>query len=254
MATRIIKPSYPYYRNLRNVNLIVVISLLVFLIGLTIYAYWFNPALTWLQSIVFLYACAYALVLVTIRQRLFTTNMLMHYYRMLEEDLPLVKGKHSPYDANFGARLKSLGFTLGMETLVYRIYYQVHHHTPYIKRTSPVIIWLVIYHQHEKDAAFFLERSEQDFQFIKASIDASYKIQNEITFWFQHIDEWQQQQKNKFQQIINFSISNRAIISIPCAVLSNQQRFYYLRPIKQYPNKYYYAAIKYIEALIGVEN
>lgn len=254
MATRRITPSFTYYRKLRNLYLIAVIFFLALLLGLALYAYMIDTTLTWLQSIVFVFACVYGALLLTIRQQLFTTNMLMHYYRMIEENLPTVKGNYSPYDATFDTRLKTLGFTLGIENVLYRIYYQVHPRTPYIKRTALTLVWLVVFNANERESPFFLERSEEDFQYIKTMIPSSQKILNEITLWFQQVDEWQQPQKAKFQQIINFVMSNRAVISIPCAVLPTQKTFYYLRPNKQFPNKYYYAAIKYIEAILEVND
>ena len=254
MATRRLTPSFAYYRKLRNLYLIAVIFFLALLLGLALYAYVIDATLTWLQSVVFIFTAVYGVLLLVIRQQLFTTNMLLHYYRMIEENLPTVKGKHSPYDAKFDARLKTLGFTLGIENGLYRIYYQVHPRTPYIKRTAPTLVWLVVFNATERESPFFLERSEEDFQFIKATIPSSQKILNEFTFWFQQVDEWQQPQIAKFQQIINFVMSNRAVISIPCAVLPTQKTYYYLRPIKQFPNKYYYAAIKYIEAILEVND
>lgn len=248
MANRnVVVPSYKYYLKKRNqIVLIVLLGLFVLLaIGFT--AYFIDSSYQdILQAVTFMCGIVYAVGLVVANQMMFSVSMYTHYYRMIEEDMPpLVAGIH-PYLPAFSQELAKQQLILGVDRPLYQVYYRLFTHLPYVKRTGLSIIWLVI----TKDAIdSYDSRIEDDFIFIKSKLSEVKKIQNEITLVFFDTPTWNEFKKASFQKIVNFHVQNRAMISIPCAVLSTQNKVYALRPQKQFPNKYYYVAIQFLKEI-----
>jgi hypothetical protein len=67
------------------------------------------------------------------------------------------------------------------------------------------------------------------------------------------MESWNQAKKINAQKIVNFYVQNRAMISIPCAVIVAKNQVYALRPRKQFPNKYYYVAIQFLKEITSAK-
>jgi hypothetical protein len=165
---------------------------------------------------------------------------------MIEEGVtPFEVGTH-PYLGSFKKVLESHQLILGVDRPLYQIHYRVFPRLPYVKRTGLSVIWLVII---KDEIDLYDSRIEDDVFFIKSKIPQSEKIQNELTLLFYEIKSWEESKKVTAQKIINFYVQNRAMISIPCAVISPKKQIYALRPQKQFPNKYYYVAIQFLKEI-----
>ena len=247
MATRRIVPSLKYYLQKRNRILLLVVFGLTGLLCLGFFAYMIESSQQdLLQTMVFIYGIIYAGGLLIVNQMMITISMYTHYYRMIEEDMAPFEVNTHPYQSSFHLQLSTQQFELGVDRPLYQIYYRLFPRLPYVKRTGLSVIWIVVTKDRIEP---YDSRIEDDFLFIKSKIPQEKKIQNEISLVFSLTDSWDETKKLEAQQIINFHLQNRAMITIPCVVLNNKNLVYALRPRKQFPNKYYYVAIQFLKEI-----
>ena len=252
MATRRLDmPSFKHYLNKRNWIIFSVFFGLFFLLGLGFFAYFGESTFQdVLQSVVFIVGFVYFIGLLVAKQMMVTISMYTHYYRMIEENMPPFDVGMHPYHASFDKDIAKVQLTLGVDRPLYQIYYRKFSRLPYVKRTGLSMIWLVI---TKDEIDTYDSRIEDDVSFIKSKIPDSQKIQNEITLVFHKIESWNHTKKADAQKIVNFYVQNRAMISIPCAVIVAKNQVYALRPRKQFPNKYYYVAIHFLKEITSAK-
>jgi hypothetical protein len=252
MATRRLDmSSYKIYLNKRNWILITVVFGFFLLLGLGFFAYFVESTLQdFFQAMVFILGVAYLIGLLVAKQMMFTISMYTHYYRMIEEDMPTFDVDIHPYMATFSQQLTHYQFILGVDRPLYQIHYRIFPRLPYVKRTGLSIIWFVIT-KDEIDS--YDSRIEDDVIYIKSKIPQAEKLQNELTFIFHETQAWRDSKKTDAQKIVNFHIQNRAMISIPCVVITSKKQVYALRPNKQFPNKYYYVAIQFLKEITAAK-
>jgi hypothetical protein len=240
MATRRLNPLFRKYRNQRRLLIVIVSFLFIIVITLFILAYT-RPSSQGLQTIVFLLLIGLMLVLFIFRQIMFSLNMHYHYFRMIQEEQPPFSVNIPPMSKAFLSNIITNGFQKGVERPTHDIYYQIYTQLPYVKRTGPTVVWIIIL----KDSMIspYGEDIERDFQQIKLSFPKNTNILNELTIVAKHIEVWNQQQREKLDQIVNFSLNNRAMITIQFGQLPTK-KVYALRPKLQYPNKYYYSTMQ----------
>lgn len=248
MATRrLVTSSLSYYLDKRNRIIFVVIFGFILLITFGLFGYFIEFIYSDLfQSIAFIYGVGYLIGLLVAKQMMFTISMYTHYYRMIDENNAPFDVVTHPYDASFSKALFQQQLTLGVDRPAYQILYRKFSQLSYVKRTGPSVIWVVI---TKTKLDTYDSRIEDDMTLIKSKIPESAKLQNEITLVFHQVETWQDEKKRDFQNIVNFYLQNRAMITIPCAVIPSKKQIYALRPKKQFPNKYYYVAIQFLREL-----
>jgi hypothetical protein len=252
MGTRFVDmPSFKNYLKKRNWIILSVFFGLFFLLGLGFFAYFIESMYQdVLQSVVFIFGVIYLIGLLVAKQMMVTISMYTHYYRMIEENMPPFDVGTHPYHASFDKDNVKQQLTLGVDRPLYQIYFRKFTRLPYVKRTGLSMIWLVV---TKGEIDTYDSRIEDDVTFIKSKIPESQKIQNEITLVFYKIESWNHTKKVDAQKIVNFYVQNRAMILIPCAVISAKNQVYALRPYKQFPNKYYYVAIQFLKEITSAK-
>jgi hypothetical protein len=252
MATRCLgMPPLSNYLKKRNWIIFCVVFGLLVLLSISFYAYFVESTYQdVLQSIAFIFGVVFLIGLLIAKQMMFTISMYTHYYRMIDEDLPPFDVTTHPYLLSFNKELTKQDFIMGVDRALFQIYYRVFSRLPYVKRTGLSIMWLVI---TKTDIDTYDSRIEDDIVFIKSKISESAKIQNEITLVFHQIETLTPAKKEETQKIVNFHLQNRAMISIPCAVITSKKQVYALRPKKQFPNKYYYVAIQFLKEITSAK-
>ena len=248
MGTRRLKtPSLSYYLDKRNRIIFVVIFGFILLVTIAFFGYFIQSIYSDLfQSIAFIYGVSFLIGLLVAKQMMFTISMYTHYYRMIDENNAPFDVVSHPYDPSFHNVISQQQLTLGVDRPSYQILYRKFAHLPYVKRTGPSLIWLVI---TKTNVDTYDSRIEDDMTLIKSKMPESAKLQNEITLVFHQVETWRDEKKRDFQNIVNFYLQNRAMITIPCAVIPSKKQMYALRPKKQFPNKYYYVAIQFLREL-----
>jgi hypothetical protein len=246
MATRNdLNLSYRFYsKKINTIILLVLIGVFLFL-SLAFYAYVIEPNnQSFLQFFVFIFGVLYLAGLMVAKELLFTYKTYAYYYRMIEEKVPPFPVKTLPFSESFRDRIIKEGFLSGVDRDLYTIFYKCFPSLPYVRRTGFSVVWII---SLKGDIDFYDSKIEDDLSYIRTKINDSSKLQNEISLIFKKVDSWNLSIQEAFQQIINFSVQNRAMISIPCAFITKKNEVYALMPTKQFPNKYYYAAIQFLK-------
>ncbi len=250
MATRRLNPSLKKYQNQRwlligLVSILFIITLILFLLAYT------QPGFQDLQTLVFLLLIGLMVVFFIFRQIMFSINMHYHYFRMIQEEQPPFSVKTLPMSESFKTTILTHGFQKGIERPTHEIYYQVYAQLPYVKRTGTTVAWII--KLKEPSLNPYGEDLERDFQQIKLSFPKTTHILNELTMVVKTVETWNQKERENLDQIVNFSLNNRAMVTIQFGQLPTK-KVYALRPKLQYPNKYYYAAMQIMFKLMEAKN
>jgi hypothetical protein len=240
MATRRLVASFRKYQNQRRLLIGVVVILFIFTILLFILAYT-QSAFQDLQTVVFLLLIGLMIILFVFRQMMFSINMHYHYFRMIQEQQPPFSVKTLPMTQAFISVLVENGFLKGIERPTHDIYYQLYAQLPYVKRTGTTVVWIIKLKEPAMNP--YGEDLERDFQQIKLSFPKNTNPLNELTMVVKQVEVWNQEEREKLDQVVNFSLNNRAMVTIQFGQLPTK-KVYALRPKLQYPNKYYYATMQ----------
>jgi len=240
MAKRLISNQDKFKQKRRFIFLFIEIYL-IFISVLSILYFFFYKEVLLLETILLLSLIGLSIVLIWARQAMIPIQMYLHYFRMLDEKLPPFEIQTPIQSKGFQDNLLKYKFELGLENEGLKIYVRYDEKLPWVARTQASLIYVVIL----KDQNMILtdERLEQAIIKIKSNLKTNKEIQNEITLMIYQSESFNPNLKDKADQIINFSLRNRGIVTIP-SIQIGQQKMYALRPKKLFPNKFYYVAIK----------
>jgi|LakMenEpi03Aug12_release.lakeMendotaPanAssembly.Ray.scaffolds.fasta_scaffold12948_8 hypothetical protein len=253
MATsRLEKTSLIHYRFQRNLVLSLVFFGFFLTSSLIVLATFIFPNSNGLQTISYFVLLLYGIGVLFARQLLVSINTYYHYFRMIDENQPMFRAQRLPLSDQFQRFLLQETYTLGVKNKQYSIYFKLYSNLPFVKRTAQTILWVIeLYDDH---LGFHEPRLEQETIRIKTNQLVKRTYLNELTLIFKQPETMDKKTIETFQEIINFSVSNRAIITLPCAVVTQKQSIYVLRPNKQYPNKFYYALIQILYELTAAKD
>ncbi len=194
-----------------------------------------------LETTLLLLLIGLTFVLVWARQSMIPIQMYLHYYRMLDEQLPPFIIQSPIQSKAFLNNLDKYQFQLEAETKEFQLFARVYDRLPWVARTQSSLIFIVLI----KDQSITItdERLESVIHQYKAKLKLKKEIQNELTLLFYQAPFLTEELKEKTQRIINFSLQNRGIITIPCLQIG-ETKIYALRPKRLFPNKFYYVLIK----------
>jgi len=253
MATsRLANSPLQHYRFQRNLIVSIVFVGLIVVLAIILLANVVFPNSNGFQTIAYFLLVFYGIGVMYARQLLISVNMYYHYYRMIDDNTPIFRVQRLPLSDQFRRFLLDDTYTLGVKNTQYSIYFKLFSKLPYVKRTSQTVLWVI--ELYSDDLGFHEQRFEEELRHIKTTHLSKKTLMNELTLIFKQTVKLNDKTKESFQEIINFSVSNRAIITLPCAVLTQNQSLYVLRPTKQYPNKYYYALIQMLYALTDAKD
>lgn len=240
MAKRLISNQTNLKQKRRFIFLFIGIYLL-FITTLSILYFFFYQDVIFLETVLLLMLIGLSIALIWARQAMIPIQMYLHYYRMIDEDLPPFQIQTPIQSKGFQDNLAKYKFQFAFESDAFTIYVRQDDKLPWVVRTQASLIFVVI----AKDQTLSItdEHLEQAIIKVKTSIKTKKEIQNELTLIFYQTKQMNANLKEKMHQIINFALQNRAIITIPCLQVG-EQNMYALRPKKLFPNKFYYVAIK----------
>lgn len=238
MAKRIVSDRYRLKQKRLFLFSLVIIYLLI-TAGMTV-VYFSNPTInesmeTWLIILLL----GLSVLLIWVRQAMVPIQMYLHYLRMIDEQLPPFKINAPIQSKAFESNLTKYQYGIIKDTQWFTLYAREYDRLPWVARTGASVIYLVII----KDQLIEMndERIEQTIQEHHKKLKKN--IQNEMTLLFYQSPSMNPILSEKMNKIINFSIQNRAIITVPAVQLGDEE-MYALRPKRLFPNKYYYVLIK----------
>ena len=249
MATRLNR-SFKNYQQKRAFALFLIAIFSISIAVLAFISFYLYPNHQGLQSILLLALVVFLTFILLIRQYMMTVSMYLHYYRMIEEKNPSFKGKFPPYSEGFTNALLEQGFLVGVKKNSYTIFYKLFDKLPFVQRTGPTFV--VFIQTFLPGLTVHHEGIEQELSYLKSTLKSKKPIQNELTIILKKMDNLDTTSQDELEQIINFSLMNRAFITLQLAEFANQT-MYMLRPKKLYPNKYYYALVQLVYDLIKIE-
>ena len=249
MATRL-NQSFKNYQQKRAIALFLIAIFSISIAVLAFFSFYLYPNHQGLQSILLLALLIFFTFILLIRQYMMTVSMYLHYYRMIEEKNPSFKGKFPPYSEGFTNALLEQGFLVGVKKNSYTIFYKLFDKLPFVQRTGPTFV--VFIQTFLPGLTVHHEGIEQELSYLKSTLTSKKPIQNELTVILKKMEKFDATSQDELEQIINFSVMNRAFITLQLAEFANQT-MYMLRPKKLYPNKYYYALVQLVYDLIKIE-
>ncbi len=240
MAKRLSSPKNKLKQKRFFIFLLVGIYLIVCSLLVSVY-FFVDRSLPGLETTLLLLLIGLTFVLVWAKQSMIPIQMYLHYYRMLDEQLPPFAIQSPVQSKAFLHNLEKYQFQLETETNAFQLFTRIYDHLPWVARTQTSLILIVLI----KDQSMTLtdDRLELVIQQYKTNLKLKKEIQNELTLLFYQAPFLTEELKEKTQQIINFSLQNRAIITIPCLQIGDK-KIYTLRPKRLFPNKFYYVLIK----------
>ena len=245
MDTRLgVQSKYKYYRFQRNLILSLMFFGLILVLTISLFSVFIYPNDNGLQSIAFFILLFYGIGVLFARQILLSVNMYYDYFRLIQENVPAFQANVLPFSSSFHARLVEDSYQLVSQSPQFSIHYKIFNKMPYVKRTGVSLIWII--ELNDENIWFHDALLENEISYLKDQHLGKAIYANELTLIFKKTVELNEINKASFQEIINFSFHNRAVITIPCAVIPKKKAIYLLRPQKKYPNKYYYALIKHL--------
>jgi len=208
---------------------------------LSVTYFFIDQTTTNLETILLLLLIGLTFVLIWARQAMFPIQMYLHYYRMIDEQQPPFKIQ-SPLGSDlFLNNLKKYQFESIHDTNEFQIFARYYDRLPWVVRTQASLVYIVVV--KNQNLTITDKQLDAAIQEHKQTLKANKEIQNELTLLFYRTPKLTEELKEKTQQIINFSLQNRAIITIPCLQIGDD-KVYALRPHRLFPNKFYYVLIK----------
>ena len=209
-----------------------------FLVGIYFFV---NRSIQGLETSILFLLIGLSFVLLWAKQSIVPIQMYLHYYRMIDENTPPFKIQSPIQSKKFFQNLEKFQFQLESETKDLKLYVKIYDRLPWVARTQASVIFIVLI--KDQSVSITDERLESVIYLYKSKLKLKKEIQNELTLLFYDSPFFNEQLQEKSQQIINLSLQNRAIITIPCLQIG-ESTIYALRPKRLFPNKYYYVLIK----------
>jgi hypothetical protein len=240
MAKRLSSSQRQFKQKRLFIFLLVGIYFLICSILASIY-FFVDQSVPGLETTLLLLLIGLTFVLVWARQSIIPIQMYLHYYRMLDEQLPPFVIQSPIQSKAFLNNLDKYQFQLETETKEFQLFARVYDRLPWVARTQSSLIFVVLI--KDQSIAITDERLESVILQYKTNLKLKKEIQNELTLLFYQAPFLTEELKEKTQRIINFSLQNRGIITIPCLQIG-ETKIYALRPKRLFPNKFYYVLIK----------
>lgn len=244
-----INEQYKFYLKKRNNFLFFNIGLLIALIGLFLVLFRYDVEWDTMVSL-FLPIIVLLLVFITwYRQRYNYYLMQLDYYRMLKDDLGLIQLKRPIFTQSFIDKFSADGFKDASRYDDFKLYYQFIPKVKTLVNSGQVLVCIIL--AVDKQFDFYDDRVDEIIQSLYQSYKDEKKVRKQIVLQFKKYDQYNEESKNEINQIINFKAADNHLIHLTIGYFHKNKQIYFLRPIKRYPNKFYYYAVELIKKYTG---
>lgn len=251
MATRVESNEFKFYQRKRNLILISFLMMGILMLSSIFIPIIFPINEDILFSIYVIVLMLLAGYILMIKPYFMTYSMYYHYYRMIDDQVPAQPAKIDPSSAEFTHQLKDDGFNVILTRPNFTYYARMYNSLPWINRAATTLVIIMVYHQSTAD--FYSQSIDQDVQYVKSQLEGKTPILNHVMIQIKTVSALTITPTIEFNQIINYSENNRAMIQLPVAYITSTSQAYCLRPLNKYPNKYYYYAVRLMEHLLGIK-
>lgn len=176
--------------------------------------------------------------------------MKLDYYRMLKENLGLIKLNKPLFTKSFVKQFIEDGFKKAPSHPDFVLYYQFFTKLPAIVNSGQVLVCIVLAKNENVD--FYSDDLDHAINKLYETYPDRKKVRKQIVLQFKKYKQYNEDIKDEIDRIINYKVGDNYIIHITIGYFQENQQIYFLRPKKRYPNKFYYYAVKLIRKYTGL--
>ena len=172
-------------------------------------------------------------------------NMQFSYYSMLLDDVSEMDSGILSHPQSIIEYMNLKGYKIQIDRTGYSIYLKIaDKKSLYIKYG---LIFVVII--KDNYISFFSDDLEADMIRIKEIKEFKYYSNKELIIQIRSYKTLKLDDKENLNQIICYDLNKQTIVHVNVGFDITNKKYYVLRPIKRYPNKQYYYAIKLIDEI-----
>lgn len=173
------------------------------------------------------------------------------YLLMVKDNLGYLPLAANMLTSEWDQKVIKLGFKLQEETSFLKIYYTLTNINPNYKHIKSAIIFLVILKTDKMD--FYGSHIQTSIRNVMENVGIENQIKGEIVLQFMDYEQCETDGIINARKIINYKSNRYFIVHITAAILRQKNIWYYLRPIKRYPNRMYYESCVIMNQLCQLE-
>lgn len=242
----LIEQQYNNYKKKKNAAVAVVSFSFVFVLTVGTWLFLqqsFDQNLAY--TILFILLFAYLVFIVFYRSKIVLYAMKFHYFRMIHENVGLIKVNNRIYTAGWLKKFVDGGFEKAYEDDDFVLFVQFFNKIPRLGRTGRVLVCFVV--SKTIDYNFYNNKLDEVIETVYDGYKDQKKVKKQIVIQYKKYDSFSEEHQEELQEIINFKNGSQLYINLPVGYFVDEQKIYYLRPIKQYPNKFYFHTCALIE-------
>lgn len=236
-----INTEYELMKKKKNIIIIFISFSFSLLLGLCLFLYLSESVSDNIAiPVIFIIVVLYLFLIIYLRSKLVYYLMRYDYLRMVTENLGNLNVKKKLYTKSWISNIESNGFKKFIETDEYILYYQFIKKIPRFGKTGQLLINMIV--SKIEDIDFYKKEINDHFEKIYNSYEDEKKVKKQIVLQFVKHESYSDDKKEKLQEIINYKNGEQVLIHLSVGYFVNENQVYFLRPIKKYPNKYYFYA------------
>lgn len=243
---------YKTYKKKKNKAIFVIsfsfLTALIIVIYLLVQNH-FNRDLSY--SIAFVLLAGYLVFIMLYRSVLIEVLMKYHYYQMIHENLGLLENSTTIYTKKWLQFIEK-EYIKQVENDEMIFYYQFHKKLNKLGMTGQVFVGVVV--SKTKDYDFYNEHLNKLIEETFNNYKEEKRVKKQITIQFKKYQNFNDIHKEELQEIINFKNGDYVYINLPVGYFVEEDKVYFLRPKKQFSNKFYYYACQTAKYLSYIED
>lgn len=173
------------------------------------------------------------------------------YLLMVKDNLGYIPLKLNTLNSEWETKVMNLGFKLREKSNFLKIYYTLTKSNPNYKHIKSAIIFLVILKTDKVD--FYGSHVQTAIRNVMEQNESQSQIKGEIVLQFMDYDQTKEDGILNARKIINYKSNKYFIVHITAAILRHKKIWYYLRPLRRYPNRFYYESCQIMDQLLQLE-
>lgn len=230
------KIQYEAIKRKRDLIIALIYVIAFILIGLFLILYLqVKLKLELILGIYFFLFLGYFIFVIVIKPRLIDYSMRVKYLSMIIDDLKPVKITKKIYTKSWLERFKNKYNFSVSNYEKYMIFYKFTNQLDKIRNKGKVFLAVIV--SKVEDLDFYSDEINQIIEDLK---NQEKRVTKQLTIQFKKIEEFKEEKVEEFKDIICFSVNSHYIINIPVAYFVDNNTIYYLRPLRKFPNKYYF--------------
>lgn len=241
---------FRYHRKRRNIIFLSLLGTLFVAGGLFLTLYLLDIDENIIMPLAIVFLVVFTLFVVKYRQRINYHSMFATYYRMLNDDLGLLKCSRKLFTPSWLDSIKTRGFNKTIDHQDFQYFYQNISKLKEPIFSKALTLYCII--AKGEDFDFYSEQVDEEMQRSYIHDDVAKKANVVVVLQFKKYSHFTPEAKEEVDKIINFKTGKNVLLHLTIGYFVEENSIYYLRPKTKYPHKYYYYAVKTINDYCGI--